>query len=98
MYQVVINDQYCISDIDIGAICTDGRCYISDFEATNNKCKAKFFENKNMAQSIAEQIGGKVIEYIEKKNIQGKVKCDVNLDLDDVFEQMKRLKNEERKK
>ena len=67
MYQVIINDKYYVSDVDIGARCIDGRCYIKGFETINNKYEAKLFGNKNMAQSIAEQIGGKVIEYIEKQ-------------------------------
>lgn len=67
MYQVVINDKYYVSDVDILTRCIDGRCYITGFETINNKYEAKLFENKNMAESIAEQIGGKVIEYIEKQ-------------------------------
>lgn len=69
MYQVVINDEYYVSDVDIEAMSTDGRCYITGFETINNKYKGKLFGNKNMAQSIAEQTGGKVIEYIKKKDI-----------------------------
>lgn len=68
MYQVVINDKYYVSDVDVEAICTNDRCYITSFEAINNKYESKLFESKNMAQSIAEQIGGKVIEYVEQAN------------------------------
>lgn len=67
MYQVVINDKYYVSDVDVEAIGINGIFYITSFETINNKYEAKLFENKNMAQSIAEQIGGKVIEYIERR-------------------------------
>ena len=67
MYQVVINDKYYVSDVDVEAIGINGIFYITSFETINNKYEAKLFENKNMAQSIAEQIGGKVIEYIEMR-------------------------------
>lgn len=68
MYQVVINDKYYVSDVDVGAMCTDGYCFVTGFYTINNKYEAKLFGNKNMAQSIAEQIGGKVIEYVEQAN------------------------------
>ena len=67
MYQVVINDKYYVSDVDVEAIGINGIFYITSFETINNKYEAKLFENKNIAQSIAEQIGGKVIEYIERR-------------------------------
>ena len=67
MYQIVIKNKYYVSDIAIEEICLDGTHYITSFETINNKYEAKLFENKNMAESIAEQIGGKVIEYIERR-------------------------------
>lgn len=70
MYQVVINNKYYVSDI-YGTIAQDFNAlyhYIENLELTLNKCDAKFFEYEGEAQSIAEQIGGKVIEYVEKEN------------------------------
>lgn len=70
MYQIVINDKYYVSDIDIGEIWTDGTYYITSFGTINNKYEAKLFESKNMAKDIAKQIGGKVIEYIDKQYLE----------------------------
>ena len=69
MYQVVINNKYYVSDI-CGTILQDLNAiydYVERFELTLNKCDAKFFEYEREAQSIAEQIGGKVIEYSLKE-------------------------------
>lgn len=66
MYQVVINNKFYVSDVDIGARTFDGRMVLlCVFETTTDKYNAKFFEYKEEAQSIAEQIGGKVVEYVE---------------------------------
>ena len=86
MYQVVINDKYYINGVDISAMCTYGEVAISSFEATSDKYEAKFFENKIMAQSIARQVGGEVIEYVEKKDIQIKIDC--NAEPEKVLEQL----------
>lgn len=90
MYQVVINDKYYISDVDIGARCIDGSCLIFGFETTTDKYDAKFFEHKNTVENIAEQIGGKVIEYIEKKDIQIDINC--NIDMNDIVSQLGAIK------
>lgn len=77
IYQVVINDEFYICDVDICAMYMNGEVVLSRFEATCNKYEANFFENKIMAQSIAKQIGGKIIEYVEKKDVQIKIDCNV---------------------
>lgn len=80
MYQIVINDKYYVSDVDIGARFIDDRCNVLGFETIDNRYGTKLFENKNIVQSIAEQIGGRVIEYVEKENIQ----VDFNINKQDV--------------
>lgn len=90
MYQVVINNKYYINDVDISAMRTDGEVAISSFEATSDKYEAKFFENKIMAQSIARQVGGEVIEYVEKKDVQIKIDC--NVEPEKVLEQLQMIK------
>lgn len=90
MYQVVINDKYYISDVDIGARCIDGSCLILGFETTTDKYNAKFFEYEEEVQSIVEQIGGKVIEYIEKEDIQIDINC--NIDMNDIVAQLGAVK------
>lgn len=86
MYQIVINNEYYVSDVDIGARHIDGSCLVFGFETIKNKYDAKFFEYEEEAQSIAEQIGGKAIEYVEKKDIQVEVKC--NVELNDIVKQL----------
>ncbi|MEI3530113.1 MAG: hypothetical protein V8Q75_03435 [Bacilli bacterium] len=94
MYQVIINDKYYVSDVDVRAQDINGRVsLLFGFETTTNKYNAKFFEYKEEAQSIAEHIGGKVIEYVEKKNIQIEVKCNVNME--DICNQLEVLKHEQ---
>lgn len=90
MYQVVINDKYYISDVDIGARCIDGSCLIFGFETTTDKYDAKFFEYSEEAQSIAKQIGGTVIEYVEKKDIQIDINC--NIDMNDIVSRLGAVK------
>ena len=70
MYQIVIKDKYYVSNIDIEGICSDGTYYITGFETINNKYEAKLFESKRKAQYIAKQIGGEVIEYIDKQYLK----------------------------
>ena len=86
MYQIVINDKYYVSDVDIAARYINNDSLVYGYETTKNKCDAKFFEHKEEVQPIAEQIGGKVIEYVEKKYIQMEVKCNTNLD--DIVKQL----------
>ncbi|MBS7021108.1 MAG: hypothetical protein KH135_04500 [Firmicutes bacterium] len=67
MYQVVINDKYYVSDVDYVSN-YDGSGYLINFRAIHTRQHGKLFESKTQALCIAEQVGGKVIEYIEKKN------------------------------
>lgn len=90
MYQVLINDKYYVSDVDYVSNC-DGSGYLISFEAGDLRQFGKMFECKKTAQSIAEEVGGKVIEYVEKKGTQIEVKCSV--DLEEVCEQLERLRN-----
>ncbi len=76
MYIVKINNYY-VSNIEadvIGINIYEKHVYenfnVFGFETSKFLTKSKIFEDKEQAQSIAEQIGGKVIEYEEKKDIQ----------------------------
>lgn len=76
MYQVAVNNKYYVSELS-GTIgqCFDGMyTYFDDITLTRKKYEAKFFEDREEAESIANIIGGKVIEYIEKPNIQMGIK------------------------
>lgn len=76
MYQVVINDKYYVEDIvgkTIECVSTfdikQAYCNIEELILTANKCSGKLFLDKEEAELISEQIGGKVIEYIKKRYI-----------------------------
>lgn len=84
MYQVVINDKYYISDVN-GTECSTffTKDWIVEwFETTIQRLEGKFFEYESEAKSIAEQVGGKVIEYVEKKDIEKDVEIEVCKELE----------------
>ena len=77
MYQVVINDKYYVSEVE-GESSNCVRIshvgqeyvffdYIENITLTANKCDAKLFLYKSEAKEVAEQIGGRIIEYIRKE-------------------------------
>lgn len=89
MYQVVINDKFYIDSI-YGAQCLDGTfATIDSYSVTRNKLEGKLFDNEVEAKSISEEVSGRVIKYIEDKEII--INCSINTS--DVIEQLRKIKN-----
>lgn len=90
MYQVVINNKYYVSDVDFISTMIGTISYIWGVDLTKDMKKGKFFDMKIDADMVAEETGGRVIEYVEKKDDQIEIKCDV--DLEKVYKEKEKWK------
>lgn len=90
MYQVIINDKFYIKDLDGAHNLNNEYVYVYNFTVTKRKLEGKFFEYEKEAESIADKVDGRVIKYVEDKEIT--INCSVTID--DIYKQLKGLKND----